>query len=443
MATIVGNSKYGEGHRIILKETTKLPIQTKNAFIKEHYNPGKSVFTITTNKNNIKKVSKTITLSEGDEYIFLKDERSKIVLVVGKTNTINGAFNHDTPNSKSLTNVLTEIKEKISMWIFESLIEDNVILSEDDIISRLGSNSKYYSTIFYESSLKQVQVLKKQITGKGYTYERQKDNLTKNLYDKARKLSRKTNDNWNPGDVWMIKRGFDMDRLSSINDLNVLNGEIALAYNNKELIPISLKQITSAKAKFSVVDTSKQPKFDYDFSFQKIDFSGYNPTTKKSFANFIIESKCGYIVRGGFKASSISLNVSLEGRWVGSGSQVGAVDAKTYPVHIKERYGYTLRNGTRVTKAEHEIAKKELKEIYEMYGRVSHTLNSYEEAISLFTKSDDFTKNRFSNIVSYMYSFLVAPTKVKDGFEENMQFCFLSSKKLTTGASMYVLIDNG
>jgi hypothetical protein len=444
MATIAGNTKYGEGHQVILKDYKDLSSLAKKAFMDSKYIPGKSVFSITVSPNNKKKVFNVIELPTGPGSVYLLDDKRKVVLVIGTNNAINNSFNHYTANSKSDTNILTEVRENISLWMMESIIEHNKILSEDEIISKLGDMKKYYSTTFYESSVKQSQALKKEITTKGYIYERQHENLTKSLYDKGRKLSKKSNDNWNPADVWMIKRGYDINKLVEIDNLEELNTEIAIAYKKKEVIPVSLKQVTTPKGKFAVVDPSTQmtQKLDYDFSFEKVDFSGQS-YTGKSFANFQIETKSGFAVRGGFKSSGASLNVSLEGKWVGAGYQLGAVDAKTYPVHCKEKYGYVLRNGVNVSKSEHELAKKELKEIFQKYPRVSHTLKTYDDAMTLFLSSDDFTKDRFSNIVSYLYSFLIAPLKVKSGFDDNMKYCYFSAKKITSGASLYVILENG
>ena len=42
--------------------------------------------------------------------------------------------------------------------------------------------------------------------GAGYTYERQLDDVTKKIYKNALDFSGLSKDNWNPGDIWIVKR---------------------------------------------------------------------------------------------------------------------------------------------------------------------------------------------------------------------------------------------
>ena len=54
-----------------------------------------------------------------------------------------------------------------------------------------------------------------------------------------------------------------------------------------------------------------------------------------------------------------------------------------------------------------------------------------------FKKGDKLTQDRFSNLMSYMYSFLIKPKK----FEDHMKFNYFTSKKLTTDSSIYLIIQ--
>jgi hypothetical protein len=434
MATIVGNKKYGEGHKVILKEANQIPATSKQKFASAKYTAGKSVFSIVTNIKSVK-VTTVIELAAGKDSIYLKDDKNKVIMVTGSAGSINNTFNHFTANSKSDTRVLTEVKENISMWLFQASIESGKTLKEDEIIAKLGANKKYYDSVYYESGLKQLKELKKVVKKRGYEYERQGEKLTKGLYNTARTLSKKANDNWNPADVWMIKRGYDMNKLAAIKNLDQLNTAIAAAYKKQEIIPISLKQVTGPAAKFSVVDPASQmnQKLDYDLKFEKVDLSD-------SFNNFIVQSKSGFAVRCGFKASATTLNVSLEGRMIGAGYQMGAVDAKQYGPHCQKDFNYTVRSGVSVSKADYDKAKEELKEMFKKYPRLSNTIKDYDHAIKLFNAGDKLTKDRFANLISYMYSFMIAP-KGKSGFEDNMKYCYFSSKKITTGSCLYAIIQ--
>ena len=434
MATLVGNAKYGPGHKIILKSADQLSSSTKTKFSKEGYSAGKSVFSLVQPSTSLK-IFKSIEIAAGKDLIYIKDDKSRIIAVKGSASSINGSFNHFSENSKSNTGILTEVKENISMEIFKEYFERGKILTENDCMKLLGTNQKYYDSIYYESAIKQLNALKKNIKGKGFTYERQGKNLTAKVYEVARKLTKKSNDNWNPADVWMIKKTFKMDPLYKAETVDELNGMIAKAYKKGDIIPISLKQVTAPNAKFDVIDPDSMMnmKLDIDLSFSKVDLSN-------TFANFIVQTKSGFAVRCGFKASASTLNVSLEGRFIGAGYQLGAVDAKTYAPHIKTSYKYEVRSGVNVNDADITKAKTELKQIFEKYNRISNTLENYDDAIQAFKSSNELTRKRFANLISYLYSFMMAPKNPKE-FKENMQYCYFSSKKITTGSCLYVILQ--
>ncbi len=433
MASIVENKKYGEGHEVVLKEASKLSATIKKEMTKNGYTSGKSQFKLTFNP---KKVDKSVIISsdKNAKTVYLKDNKNKILQIVASKSMIESSFNHATSGkTKSNTNLLTEIKENISMWLFQSYFENNKILTEEDITAKLGKNIDSFDTTYYQSALKQLEELKKYIKKGGYTYERQGDNLTKDLYKAARKLTGKLNDNWNPADVWMIKKDFDLSSIYDTNTADDLNTRLAEAFYNRDVIPISLKNVTTPKAKSSVVDANKllKSKLDLNLEFDQIDLSA------PSFGNFILKTKSGFAVRAGFKASSTTLNVSLEGRMLGAGYQLGAIDAKAYKDRIKERYRYTLRNG-KSTPSDIKIALQEAKEIFNKYKRISNTIDTYEELEDAVLNSEQFIQNRFSNIISYVYASLLLP---HNEFEEHMKYCYYNAKKITKESGIYLILQ--
>jgi hypothetical protein len=435
MASIAGSTKYGEGHKIVLKTADKISSAIGNKFTAAKYKLGESVFSITKSAK-AKDITTVIELAAGSLTLYVKDDKNKVVLIKGSESSINTAFNHFSENAKSDTGKLTEIKELVSMYLFESVFENNKMLSEDIIRDKLGAKKTYYDSLYYESAVKQVNELKKFLkAGKGYTYERQAQNLTKDLYTVGRKLSGKANDNWNPADVWMIKKTFNISKLIAAKSIDELNTGIAAAYKRKDLIPISLKQVESNQsAAVEVVDPANamSQKLEYDMSFSKVDLSD-------TFANFIVQTKSGFAVRCGFKASATTLNVSLEGRFLGAGYQLGAVDAKQYGPHVQKNYQYNVRSGVGVTAQDYTKAKTELKQMFTKFPRLSNTLKDYKQAEAIFNKADKLTKDRFANLISYLYSFMMAAgTPAK--FKENMTFCYYSSKKISTDSCLYIVV---
>lgn len=434
MATLVGNAKYGPGHKIVLKESDKIPTTSKSKFSAFGYKPGVSVFELT-KINKTTKVNNLVDLGTGKESIYLKDDKNKIVAVMGSASSINGTFNHFSENAKSNTGTLTRIKEEISMRVFEAYYENKKLLTEDQVIQSLSiTDKKLYDSIYYTSAIKQLNELKKYVKKGGYTYERQGQDKTKYLYEVARKVSGLANDNWNPADVWMIdKKITDLKTvIGKVEDIGQINQVIASAWKKGQIIPISLKQVTDTKAKSEVVDPANlaKQKLDIDLSFAKVDLSD-------TYNNFIISTESGFAARVGFKASASTLNVSIEGRMIGAGYQMGAVDAKKYAEHCKREYGYNVRSGVNVTNSDMLLAQVELKEIFNKYPRISNTIETYDQAIKLFVKGNNLTKERFSNLISYLYSFLMAPQKK---FKNHMQYCYFSSKKMSSDGCLYLLL---
>lgn len=428
MATLVGNAKYGEGHQIVLKDKDKLSSKISEKFKEKGYGNG-AVFSITNVK---KKPQVSIDLENGKSEILLKDSNNKLVSLIGSPSSINGCFNHYSANAKSDTKILTETKEIISMMIFQAYFENNKTLTEDQILKTLPSQyAQRYDTTYYDSAIKQLAELKKYVKKGGYTYERQGQDKTAKLYTQARFLTGLANDNWNPADVWMISKSLKpFPPFPDIRNVAELNDYIDKGFKDKTIIPISLKNVTGDKSVSEVVSSAGAKKIDLDLSFAKVDLSD-------TFNNFIIQTKSGFAVRVGFKASASTLNVSIEGRMIGAGYQMGAVDAKAYAEYSFDENAYFTRSGTGMVKPIHmEKAKVELKEIIKKYPRFSNTIGSYKDAIALFDKGNELTKQRFANLISYMYSFLIVPKN----FKKHMEFCYYSSKKISDKSSTYLLL---
>ena len=113
-----------------------------------------------------------------------------------------------------------------------------------------------------------------------------------------------------------------------------------------------------------------------NFTLDRIDLSGKSDDGQY-FKNCIIYTRSGYATRVAFKASSRTLNVSLEGRFVGEKAQIGGIDAKEYRLKVKRDFNYDLR-GSSVNPGMRKIADAELKEMFGKYGRLSNTIKNYK-----------------------------------------------------------------
>lgn len=432
MATIVNSTKYGEGHEVVFK--SKLAGTRLAEIGKLGYAPESDVFGITLKQLSI--IDKTWDLFNGKDSITFIDKNNRSFRIIGKAETINDMFNHFTKNAKSLTGVLTEIKELYSLEVFRAYNDKGIVLSEDEVIELVQkqqpATKANVASVYYTSAVAQLEEFKKHVPRGNYVFERQSKNLTKKLYDRARKLTAKSNDNWNPADVWVIHKSFDMTPLYEAKTASELNQLIGEAFQKKDLIPISLKQVqTNKKADSHIIDPARllKQKVDLDFGFDKVDVT-------KTFNNLTIFTKCGYCVRAGFKGSGGSINVSLEGSFKSANYQLGAIDAKVYKTIMREEHSYTTRSSF-VQKADYDKAKQELKAVIKKYPRFSVTMKSYEEAVQIFESGDKLLKDRFANLISYLYALLILP---KD-FEDHMKTTYLLAKKITRDSSVYLLIS--
>jgi len=442
MASIVNNKqRYGEGHCVVFK--TKLSQTMLQNLRNLDIVAGQDKFEITL-KNY--QPDKTLELSGGgSDTIQFLDEKKKVLLVKGKANSINALFNHYSANAKSNTNLLTEIKELFSMEVFRAFTNTRVTLAEEDVIKIVQAQQREtinnLDDVFYTSAIKQLEAYKTlQLKGQ-FDFERQGGPKTVELYKHARALTGKASDNWNPADVWVINRKCDMDYFLETRSAAELNEQLAIKVKNKEIIPISLKQVEGAKANISVVDPGQMfsQDLDIDFTFDQMDLSGLDPKDGEYFKNFILSTRSGFQVRGGFKASGTTLNMSLEGRYKSAGSQIGGIDAQAYRQKVKDNFNYDLRSST-VQPAQMKMALAEIKEMFGTYGRLSNTIQNFAEVEKILNdkKTSQLTKDRFVNIASYMYSLLILP---KNKFKDHMQFCYLTAKKLSDESSIYYLIN--
>ena len=336
MATIT-DKKYGEGHEVQLKSLS--PNQKVKDLFKG-YVFGKSIFKKTERKYKPEELINLIDLENGDDHVCLIDEKGKKIFVKGNPKAISGIFNHFGGGGKADTKLATEVKENMSMILFRA----SKMLSEEEAVEELKELSgekgiKIYTTKDYESAVNQLEVFKKFFGSvNGYEFERQADNFTAPLYKLGTKLSGKSKDNWNPGDVWMKRKSYNLNKLLEIQDIDRLNQEMVTAFNNKDLVGISLKQ-SKSEAVSEVVDPQKlyNAKVPLDFTFERIS------SFTEFFRNSYIETKGGFQLRIGHKQQGL-VAPFMEGKLAGANYQLGGVDAKEHKKRLKDKYKYTLRN---------------------------------------------------------------------------------------------------
>ena len=77
-------------------------------------------------------------------------------------------------------------------------------------------------------------------------------------------LSNITNDKWNPGDFWAIKKNFNLDSLD-ISSIKAYNMDLIQKFHSREIVGISLKQVRKT-ARISILNDNDDRPSDFKYS---------------------------------------------------------------------------------------------------------------------------------------------------------------------------------
>jgi len=459
MASIF-NSEYGDGHKVLLKDNTmlrKVSNTVASVVNNKRFNitPGTTVFELVKTKFKQRNPKFTVNVSAGQasgnlSMYMIKSGTSQKYKFIGSKSTLQNMFTHagdGSKSSKSDTDDKTATKELATLCVFEQKLKSGEDATYDYVYKKLPTKlKKFFNEEFFESSQKQLKLWlskeKGRFKGQGFVFERQLDNLTKKIYKNALSLSKLHKDNWNPGDIWIVKKDLDFKVYETSTNIKHINRQLVKDYNDGKCVGISLKHLTkSQRGQINYVNlsTTKKKEVKFDFTFEECDFSA------ETFKNAIIYSKSGFGPRMGFKASTAGFGVYLEGRFKGAGSQVGAIDATKIPEEIKRRYNYTIRKGgTPDLKVEEPIALKEMKAMIKRHGakKISNGLDSYKHFLELYDKAPMFQKQRFCRISSFMYPYLELSFEKGDDkeFRDLLSWSYSLAKKETDVGGLYAYI---
>jgi len=457
MASIF-NPEYKDGHKVLIKDKTMLrkvgnsiPALVSKSTL--GITPGKTVFELIKTKSKQKNPKHTIMLSptpKGNlEAYMMKSGTSQKYLFIGAKSSLQNMFTHagDGKSSKSDTDDKTATKELASLCVFEQKLKNGNDVDYNFVHKCLPKKLQtFFTEDYFTSAQKQLKLWlskeKGRFKGRNFVFERQLDNLTKRIYKNALSIAKLNKDNWNPGDIWIVKKDLDFTVYENSTSIKEINRQLVKDYTDGCVASISLKQINpNQKGSIDYINlsTTKKKEVKFDFTFKECDFSA------ETFKNAIIYSESGFGPRMGFKASTSGFGVYLEGRFKGAGSQVGAIDATKIPEEIKRRYNYTIRKGgTPDLKVEEPIALKEMKEMIKRHGadKISNGLDSYKHFLELYEKAPLFQKQRFCRISSFMYPYLeLSFDKGKEKeFKDLMSWSYSLAKKETDVGGFYIFL---
>lgn len=124
------------------------------------------------------------------------------------------------------------------------------------------------------------QLIKDRYITKSMTFHR--DSATMKKIYQAKKEAFKnsdmtalTDDKWNPGDIWAIEKGVNIDKLLDTSSIGALNRKLLQAFEQRMVVSISLKKVVkSAKSKEYNATMAKQPVHKFEKGLVKSEKRG-------------------------------------------------------------------------------------------------------------------------------------------------------------------------
>lgn len=258
-------------------------------------------------------------------------------------------------SGRTLSNVIDETGNPISAKKpTNDQQEDGFIinLKEESLLPHMKINSKIgfeFNKDWYHSFEKSFKAFTDKIIKKSklgdYEYYRDSDKKKLKMLNQITdtKILPSAKDNWNPSDLWCVKKN-EKDRLAKtidklyserIKNSNVsierINKFIETEFKKMNLIGVSLKQVTGSSARVDKI--TKDAKYINSVKFlrygPKMDFD-----VTKSYFDVNVKMSClkndtlDYFFRFRPRGSSSALTQNGEGRLEGSGPADGAVDKK-------------------------------------------------------------------------------------------------------------------
>jgi len=218
------------------------------------------------------------------------------------------------------------------------------------------------------------ELIKKGYVKKGHTIHRgsaqmiriyaKKNEAYKNMGETALK-----DDKWNPGDVWAIDKGFDVESLDSSN-VNSLNGDILQNYLDRTLVGISLKGPMTKAVPIKELNIDKSLIKNYKYLGFDLESKGGSYWSAK---NGSLRFSGGILM---FKDNKQFGNVKAEIK--GSKARGGGLSwgiMHTYLLRNGRKYGLKPHSGYIVKQAK-KMAKGDDRAIKEYYKYFSHFYNN-------------------------------------------------------------------
>ena len=453
MASIF-QDKYGEGAAFTFSDKSKDLVQFQKAKVGDIT----KLVVSKTSKVDIEQLNEIFELGGNNPTTVYLRAGNKIVAIKGSEGKLKTLFNVASKKGSGLASKRTECSETTSLIVFKNKIENNKTIDEDSLVAELKKKVskeafELYKSSYYQSALKQLDEFQKKFFLKsGYEYERQKQNRTKAIYKDVAKLGGpKDADNFNSGDLWIIKKDYAKimeNKFSNFTNINEIISEIAKTFQKKIMIPVSLKATEKEQPSAKIIDPSRElnKKLDLDFSIDKINLT-YGGNEKFAFNNPEVITKSGFQIRLTHKSAGLT-SLFFEGKMRGQDFQMGAIDIGKYEDKIKKESGYVMNRKTneqrlqakrKITLEEYDKLMKTTSFKKVLEDNQVQLLKQFRSQFERGESNDRKVKmehDRFIHFISAMYAIFIA---VKD-IKKHMEFAFNLARKVQKFSSVYVKV---
>ena len=286
------------------------------------------------------------------------------------------------------------LKKAYSKVKVDSSLEDILSLDDSWITSSYKSASHIITSCYVHSDL---------VCHRG-SKEMKAIYSAKSTALKNKDLANISNDKWNPGDIWLIDKSFDINSLPTTS-IEALNAELLNQFNKRNIISISLKK---------VIDIPKISVYNLDtINVKKYKLSHYSLSAEKR--GTIWTSKGGYLYYdfGWMEWRPNSAFGIHKAEIRGKTARGGGVSWGFIQNHAKLILGETLPSCKDMIKMANNIFngdKKDIATLWKMLSKLEPCLTKEEFDKELFEKDSIWIHAKLGIIYSF-YAMEINKTK--------------------------------
>lgn len=348
MATIWDDVNHSSGETFEL--TPRAPMKVSLAF-----SPAEKEMTKISEQEYLEGSSqKEIPIPKGAKYtprsiVFYFKDRKSVYKVFGE-DISNSAFKWTTQGNSTNRGELTTLKELCSLCMMLHKINGTKAPEGSDLLAQQVAKDYGFKQapalmreVYFTSAIAHANNTKNITFSNGkYLGELQGEQFSKEIYALAKKLTKKAYDNWNPADVWFVRKkdlskvqALEKEIKKDISDRLLEHKKIA--YKFKEmldtfteegiLIGVSLKQVDRGEGKSDLVSSDNVKRKSSTMNF-KVTQSYIRDTSKGLPAYGEVRTQSGFNIKYGGRANAQKANINTEGQMAGATHQLGAIDAK-------------------------------------------------------------------------------------------------------------------